>query len=81
MIMLDGVYLPNDVSQVKVEVLCYCFMPTHFHLLIKQVKDGGIVEFMSKTKNSFRDHFSRRNSMQFILTTRSYFYTYQDISI
>lgn len=44
-----------------VEVICYCFMPNHFHLLIRQVKDGGIVEFMSKILNSYTKYFNTRH--------------------
>src|SRR5438309_752729 len=31
-----------------VEIICFCLMPNHFHLLIKQLKDGGISEFMRR---------------------------------
>ena len=31
-----------------VEISAFCFMPNHIHLLVKQVKDGGISKFMQK---------------------------------
>lgn len=39
---------PVDHSKKIVDVVCYCLMPNHFHLLVKQLKDGGISEFMRK---------------------------------
>ena len=31
-----------------VDIICYCLNPNHFHLLLKQIKDGGISEFMRR---------------------------------
>lgn len=31
-----------------VEILAFCFMPNHLHLIIRQLKDGGISKFMQK---------------------------------
>lgn len=31
-----------------VEILAFCLMPNHFHLLLRQVRDGGIPLFMRK---------------------------------
>lgn len=31
-----------------VEVLAFCFMPNHIHLLVKQLKEDGISKFMQK---------------------------------
>lgn len=36
-----------------VEVICYCLMPNHFHLLVRQLEEGGISEFMRKIANSY----------------------------
>lgn len=40
------------------EVHCYCLMPNHFHILIKQVGEGGITEFMRKILNSYTKYFN-----------------------
>src|SRR3989344_4073703 len=36
-----------------VEVLAFCFMPNHIHLLLRQVKDGGISQFMRKVGGGY----------------------------
>lgn len=53
----------KDFSQNPkiVEVICYCFMPNHFHLLIKQLKDNGISEFIGKVINSYTKYFNTKN--------------------
>ncbi|OGE32306.1 hypothetical protein A3D83_02675 [Candidatus Daviesbacteria bacterium RIFCSPHIGHO2_02_FULL_41_10] len=44
---------PIDSSKKIVEIICYCLMPNHFHLLIKQVQDGGVSEFMRRFIHSY----------------------------
>lgn len=39
---------PVDHSKKIVEIIGYCLMPNHFHLLVKQLKEGGISEFMRR---------------------------------
>lgn len=39
---------PIDSSKKIVDIICYCLMPNHFHLLVKQLQDGGISELMRK---------------------------------
>lgn len=48
----------------RVEILAYCFMPNHFHLLIKQKIDNGIIRFMSDIINSFTRVFNLINQRQ-----------------
>lgn len=44
---------PVDPSKKIVEIICYCLMPNHFHLLVKQLQDGGISELMRKLLLSY----------------------------
>lgn len=44
-----------------VEILAYCLMPNHFHLLVKQIKDNGIYNFARKISDSYSHHFNIKN--------------------
>ena len=46
----------DDNSPPRVEVYGYCFMPNHFHFLLKQLADGGITTFLGNLSNSY-SHF------------------------
>lgn len=43
-----------------VEIICFCLMPNHFHLLIKQLEENGISTFISKITNSYTKYFNTR---------------------
>ena len=43
-----------------VEVLCFCFMPNHYHLLVKQLVDGGISKFMLKVGTGYVLYFNQK---------------------
>lgn len=43
-----------------VEILAYCLMPNHFHLLVKQLKDKSITNFISKVANSYTKYFNTK---------------------
>ena len=45
-----------------VEVLTFSLMPNHIHLLLKQIKDGGIVKFMSKLGTGYAGYFNKKYS-------------------
>ena len=44
-----------------VEIICYCLMPNHFHLLIKQVNEKGVEEYMRKVLNSYTKYFNTKH--------------------
>lgn len=43
-----------------VQIICYCLMPTHFHLVIKQLQDHGIEKFMSDVSNAYARHVNTK---------------------
>ena len=44
-----------------VEILSFCLMPNHFHLLLRQIEEKGITNFISKLSNSYTRYFNVRH--------------------
>ena len=63
----------NNLSIAKrkrkllVEILAFCLMPNHFHLLIKQVLDNGISKFMQKLGTGYTHYFNKKHSRKGVL--------------
>lgn len=49
-----------DKRDKLVEVLAFCFMPNHIHLLLRQIKDDGITKFMSKVGTGYGRYFNEK---------------------
>lgn len=43
-----------------VKIFCYSLMPNHFHLLIQQLEEGGISEFMRRLSDSYTRFFNTK---------------------
>lgn len=43
-----------------VQIIAYCIMPTHLHLILKQLKENGISAFMGNLLNSYSRYFNTR---------------------
>ncbi|MFA6493404.1 MAG: transposase, partial [Patescibacteria group bacterium] len=48
----------RNENNLLVEIMAYCVMPTHFHLILKQVEDGGISHYMGKVLNCYSRYFN-----------------------
>ena len=53
--------LEADVKGL-IQIICYCIMPTHIHLVLKQLKDKGISVFMSNALNSYSRYFNIKHN-------------------
>lgn len=55
-------FLKNlNEDQLQVEIVAFCLMNNHFHFLLKQLKDYGIVKFMAKFTNSYTKYFNTKH--------------------
>lgn len=48
------------VKKHIVSILCYCLMPNHFHLVLKQLADNGISRYMNNIANSYTRYLNTR---------------------
>lgn len=47
-------------SKKLVEIICYCLLPNHYHFVLKQLVDNGIVKFMHKIGTGYTNHFNEK---------------------
>lgn len=50
----------TELKDPLVKIVAYCLMPNHFHLLIQQISEGGITEFVSKLSNSYTKYINTK---------------------
>jgi len=43
-----------------VEILIFCLMPNHFHFILKQKRDDGIIKFMQKLGTGYAMYFNQK---------------------
>ncbi len=47
-----------QLDHTSIEVIAFCFMPNHFHILIKQLENNGINHYISKFSLSYAKYFN-----------------------
>lgn len=50
----------EDKREKIVEILAFCFMPNHIHLLVRQLKEGGISKFVQKIASGYATYFKKK---------------------
>jgi putative transposase len=55
---INGVSFPNYYN--RIELLAFCLMPNHFHLLIYQRQQGVMAQFMRSLLTSYSMYFNKK---------------------
>ena len=50
-----------EIHEPLVEIICYALNPNHFHLLLKEVSDGGISELMKRLSGGYTWYFNNKH--------------------
>jgi len=59
---LEGLnYKPHKDLSDKIDLVCYCLMPNHFHLLVHQSIATGIEELMRSINIKYAMYFNKRH--------------------
>ena len=54
----------TDVSQIisgrYVELISFCLMPNHFHLILREVQENGIARYMQRVLNGYTKYYNAK---------------------
>jgi len=53
---------PTPKSEEKlVHIVAYCLNPNHFHIILEQVSEGGVSEYMKRLSGGYTNYFNIKN--------------------
>lgn len=52
---------PKIENDKLVDVICWCLMPNHYHILVQEKIDGGSSMFSKKLSSGYTQHFNLKN--------------------
>jgi len=50
----------ENPRKLLINILAFCLMPNHYHLLLMQKKEGGITKFMRKMGTGYTNYFNKK---------------------
>lgn len=48
-------------GETLVDIVAYCLMPNHFHLVVREKSEGGVAKFVSKLLTGYSMYFNKKN--------------------
>jgi len=62
----------HEEREELVEVLAYCLMQNHFHMVLREKQEGGISKFMGKLMTAYSMYFNKKNERSGPLFTKPF---------
>lgn len=56
-----------DLRDRLVDIISWCLMPNHFHLVLRQLQEGGISKFIQKLVSGYTTYFNIKNGRSGVL--------------
>lgn len=56
----SGVAVGSLQNEKLVDIISYCLIPNHFHLILKQLRTGGISEFIKRIGTGYTGYFNHK---------------------
>jgi len=56
----DKSIFTDFIKANNVELVSFCLMPNHFHLILGEVKEGGISKFMHRLLTAYTNYFNKK---------------------
>lgn len=57
----------KEVKKKLVNILCWCIMPNHYHILVQEVINGGSSIFSKKITSGYTQYFNLKNKRDGVL--------------
>src|SRR3989338_4477765 len=58
---LDNVEEDEIIKKRRVELVAFCIMPNHFHLIVKELDEGGIAAYMHRNPREISKWFKKED--------------------
>ncbi|MFZ2970979.1 MAG: transposase [Minisyncoccia bacterium] len=57
----------SEKEPLFVDVVCFCLMPNHFHLVLRPIVENGITDFMRRISTGYAMYFNRKYQRKGVL--------------
>jgi putative transposase len=57
---IDKKIVEKIIEDRYIELVSFCLMPNHFHLILKEEKEGGIAQYMQRVQNSYTKYYNTK---------------------
>jgi len=55
---------PRRIRKLIVKILAFSLMPNHYHLMVEEIKENGIIKFMQKLNTGYTMYFNQKYQRQ-----------------
>ncbi|MDF1498090.1 MAG: transposase [Patescibacteria group bacterium] len=62
----------NNGESLFVDIICFCLMPNHFHLILRPIVENGITDFMRRVLTGYVMYFNGKYKRKGVLFETSY---------